>query len=522
MKKLIRNKQFIFWLIFGLIIIAVILTRFWGLDNKPLHHDESLHAYYSWVLRTSGQYQYTPMLHGPMLYYLTVIAYFIFGITNYTAHIAPAFFGVVIVIALIGLRKYLSDLGVILAATLILVSPSMMYFSRFLRHDIFIETFTLLIVLFMFRFLEKHRILDYFLVIIFAVLAYTTMESFYIVAFIFGTYLIIRYFVERNIKNKSGQLIYGGIKFLKKRPHLIIYGVLVFIVIACVLFTTLFTNPAGIYDGFIKSITYWLAQHSVHRGGQPVYYYMILLGLYESGLVILGICATIYYLKNKDYFANFMIYWFWLAFVIYSWAGEKMPWLSVHLVLPLIILVAKFVSDIIQNHKIAKTKKLIIIIITILGIALSSYNAWRLSFKNPANPVEMYVYVQTNSDVVRAIDDIKQNASQLKLTKYHLYVENEVSWPYAWYLRNWSNYTYFQIDSFSADPAEKSYVMVSADSYLNNLTKFNNYNNLGRYKLRWWWLPEHKFTFSQLQKYFWQRITWNELGSYDFYLLAPK
>src|SRR5688572_9946184 len=35
-----------------LLIVAAALTRFWDLGSRALHHDESLHAYYSWLFAT--------------------------------------------------------------------------------------------------------------------------------------------------------------------------------------------------------------------------------------------------------------------------------------------------------------------------------------------------------------------------------------------------------------------------------------------------------------------------------------
>jgi DNA-binding beta-propeller fold protein YncE len=42
----------------------------------------------------------------------------------------------------------------------------------------------------------------------------------------------------------------------------------------------------------------------------------------------------------QRYFVALLIYWAIAVLVIYSWAGEKMPWLTVHLTLPLIFLAA--------------------------------------------------------------------------------------------------------------------------------------------------------------------------------------
>src|SRR5713226_7309310 len=75
-----------FW---GIILLGAIL-RFWALGDKPLHHDESLHAYYSlqlmhnmehwiWCINPPPQgyscYIYTPLLHGPFQFHFIALVY---------------------------------------------------------------------------------------------------------------------------------------------------------------------------------------------------------------------------------------------------------------------------------------------------------------------------------------------------------------------------------------------------------------------------------------------------------------
>ena len=45
--------------------------RLIGLDDRPFHHDESQDAYFSWLFFTEGDYEYQPILHGPLRFYLT-------------------------------------------------------------------------------------------------------------------------------------------------------------------------------------------------------------------------------------------------------------------------------------------------------------------------------------------------------------------------------------------------------------------------------------------------------------------
>jgi predicted membrane-bound mannosyltransferase len=48
-------------------------------------------------------------------------------------------------------------------------------------------------------------------------------------------------------------------------------------------------------------------------------------------------------------FVAFLILWTFSTLFIYSWAGEKMPWLVVHPVLPMIVLTGKFAGDLFQE-----------------------------------------------------------------------------------------------------------------------------------------------------------------------------
>ncbi len=148
------------------------------------------------------------------------------------------------------------------------------------------------------------------------------------------------------------------------------------VIIFALLHTTFFSNIRGLYTGSIGAVVYWLSQHDVQRGGQPWYYYLFLVPMYEFLPFFVGIGGGLVYLLRRKAlpayadtdlaqgsdttstpdnqpsnpptlhpsdggtFAVFTIYWGLLAFAIYSWAGEKMPWLTVHMTLPLIFLTA--------------------------------------------------------------------------------------------------------------------------------------------------------------------------------------
>src|SRR6478735_2505160 len=84
-------------LLWGGLIVAALIVRVIGLADRPFHHDESQDAYFSWLFRTTGDYEYQPILHGPLRFYLTAGMYVLFGDSDFTARLAPALMGTAMV-----------------------------------------------------------------------------------------------------------------------------------------------------------------------------------------------------------------------------------------------------------------------------------------------------------------------------------------------------------------------------------------------------------------------------------------
>ena len=118
-----------------------------------------------------------------------------------------------------------------------------------------------------------------------------------------------------------------------------------FYVIWVTLYTTFFTNLAGIFSGSWLSMGYWIAQQEVARGNQPWYYYFVGMGVYELLPISFGVAAAVYFLRRGDVFGIVLVLWAGLTFLAYTIASEKMPWLLVNITLPFIFLTGKFLGD---------------------------------------------------------------------------------------------------------------------------------------------------------------------------------
>lgn len=157
----------------------------------------------------------------------------------------------------------------------------------------------------------------------------------------------------------------------------VLIALAVFFILYALFFSAFLTNPAGAVTGTTGSLLYWLAQHEVERGNQPDHYYFVLLALYEPLVLLWGLVGTVMvgfvvgkHLSrraseaerdetNEDDAEPFptperpallptinwqlampvmLVWWAGFTVFIYSWAGEKMPWLTTHVALPVVLL----------------------------------------------------------------------------------------------------------------------------------------------------------------------------------------
>ena len=107
------------------------------------------------------------------------------------------------------------------------------------------------------------------------------------------------------------------------------------------LFTSWFTNPDGFHSAFWGQLDYWLDQQDVQRGNQPGFYYLMLLPIYEFLTLVPALAGAVWLLSRGDRLTRLLVWWFVATLVALSFAGEKMPWLTVHLAVPLAFLAGR-------------------------------------------------------------------------------------------------------------------------------------------------------------------------------------
>lgn len=177
---------------FGSLIVIALVMRLWDVGVRAMHHDESLHALYSWNLFNDLNYQHNPMMHGPFQFEANAAIFFILGDSDVTARLLYVVMGTALVAMPFLLRKRIGRLGAIFTAAALTFSPALLYFSRFARNDILMAVWAFGLVISMWRYLDegKNRYL-YFSAALMA-LALGTKESAYLVIATLGLFLALQ------------------------------------------------------------------------------------------------------------------------------------------------------------------------------------------------------------------------------------------------------------------------------------------------------------------------------------------
>src|SRR5581483_6157346 len=652
------RKQLIAWSPYLAVVLLGAILRFWGLGDKPLHHDESLHAYFSLQLMLNpANYRYDPLLHGPFQFHAIALVYKISqllgaydnGVNTTTVRIAAATLGTVIVGLPYFLRGYLGKVGAWLACLLLAVSPSMVYFSRFAREDIYMACFTLLLVVSVTRYVRSRHIGWLIMAGVAFALAYATKESIFLLIAVFGSFFGALFVWELGLKWRLPASKYLKITLLdainrvptgqgpaqplrnansKYLPHtgapivLLLYflimgalakvffdwlknlsiyittpanvhasdayvanlkAVTLTIVIPLIgfllcgyvlsiliremrgklpapgrhgfarkvdpekqplldtiftmpwmhwffallsgwaifllLFSVLFTNIPGIADGIWQGLYYWIQQQQVARGGQPWYYYFLLIPLYEQIGLVFALVGIVRCLLRPTRFRLFLVYWFVGNVFLYSWAAEKMPWLMIHMTMPMMMLAAiglepivltlwQMIKDwsarfivpsgerVLATPALQRSSRNVIFVrgSAIFGAVMAKllllptlHNMYEVTYVHAADaPHEMMIYVQTTTDVNIVMAKIDALDQRLYGGRHQLPigVMGDATWPFAWYLRDYTSVCY----NFPANcPTNEPVILAGGDNLPGVFAQYSKDYLYHQYHMRTQW-----------------------------------
>jgi uncharacterized protein (TIGR03663 family) len=147
-----------------LLLLALVISRFYELGARTMSHDEINHVVPSFSLYSGNGYQYDPMSHGPLQFHMLALSYALFGDNDFTTRIPAALFSITTAaFAMLAFRRYLGRTGAIIAGLLFLISPIMLFYGRYARNEAYIVVWGLLLLYATLRYLEEGKTRTLFL-----------------------------------------------------------------------------------------------------------------------------------------------------------------------------------------------------------------------------------------------------------------------------------------------------------------------------------------------------------------------
>jgi uncharacterized protein (TIGR03663 family) len=338
------------------------------------------------------------------------------------------------------------------AALLLALSPDMVYFSRFLRHDIFMLFFSFLLLVALLYYFEYGQTRYAIIAAIAMACALSCKEEMPVIILIYASFFSFALWRKKFVLPRDWK-------------YDIILGAGIVIIIMSLLYSAFGFHIETLIGqdfmmnttGWYKAVEHWTAMHNQQRLGGPWFYYIPLYLLYELPIFILALIGTVQFIvkdfdpslffrrfKNwltyrgselptaelaslslyqlkaqkpafskSDTFFGFCIYWMIAVMAFYAFVGEKVPWLIIPQLLPMCFVAV---------YKLNWQK----MVFAIAGCLFLVLMTWHVAFI-PADINEPIVQVQNSEDL--------RDVMQLIDASDHVVVASKNYWPLPWYYR---------------------------------------------------------------------------------------
>jgi len=405
-----------------LLLTVAVITRFYMLTARPMDHDESIHAYLAYVLMKYHTYKYDPAFHGPFLYFSTALLFKLFGDSELVARTVPALFSILGIISAYKMRRWMGK-GAYVFSLIMLISPSILYYSRYDRNDLILLGSFLFVIYCYFMYNETRRERYVYLAILFITIMLCSKENAYIYLFTLLTFI-----AGYGIKEEGIGYLRRILKPSRRGIRIAVISSLIFLSIYVTLYTSLFSDPSGLERATIGAVRYWFMISGKRDHWKPIYYYSEIIAQYEFMPLILSIISIPMFFRSKrTKFECFSAHWLLISIIAYHLLSHKVPWLTVHLVAPM----AMFGSLYIDRLD-SKPFRLALAILTAATVVTSFYVTY-IDYNDAVN--QMLIYIQVQPPAVKLADKIIELYKEGY--KVVVYEPTNDYWPLPWYLRHY-------------------------------------------------------------------------------------
>lgn len=451
------SKTAKFWLLFASIFILALALRLPNLAQRPMHTDEAVHALKFGPLLENNDYKYDPYeYHGPTLNYFTLLSAWsssaesLVDINENHLRIVPVFFGMLLLLGFLFLRKEIGDSAVLFGVLFMAISPVFVFYSRYYIQEMLFVCFSFYALIGLLKFLTAGKTIWAVITGLFIGLLFATKETSILTFFAVGVSLLFSLvFFKQNLTAVNKNL------WLK-----ILAGLLTAILVSFLFYSSFFSHPRGFVDSLLTFKTYinrGTGEHQAHL--YPWYYYFKWLALnympgrpfWSEGFILLfslvGLIVVFFnkQYRTKNFFLSFISVTAIVLLIVYTIIPYKTPW-SLLPWYSLVVVIAGVGVFFLFDRIVLKPTKIIMIVLFTIGSFHLIYQAVLLNNRFASDLSNPYVYAHTTEDIYRIKAKI-DSMSVFHPDGKNMYIEvicpGSDYWPLPWYLRDYPNVGYW-------------------------------------------------------------------------------
>ena len=494
-----------------LIVLVGTVMRFSVITLRPFHHDEAvLNEYFvNMLILRGGTYQYDSNYHGPLMFYVTVLIFRLFGDSVFTARVIQASLSATLVLLyFLFVKKFTKyKLSSLLATAYVAISPILIYYGNFAFHDAYFLFFWALSLIFLLRFFETNKKIHFMIFVLFSSLLFCIKEISYIVVSLELLGFLFLYY-EKNKKKNVLKLYWNA---FKGNVDFLIENLIIFIGVIFTFYSNFFRDVKWTPIRFFYKSLASSFNLSSNNQAKPFSYYTSYIMLHTEPVVFYifvfysAFYLSYYFIKRFNHKVDFKedvkLFIVVLAvsmYLILSKISYKTNWNVVYFYLPMLFVLPLFfdftleyLKEIsVRNSKRIKVMSYIgIMSVVILLFANGVFSYYISNVRYPTESKYNHLsYVQTSMDYPKMMKIIKTENKTLG-KNFNVVFLNDDNWPGYWFFRRYKNVNFYtSVNQFLEYNSirNKNYnssIYIIRNSLLNkfkqkvnNLTDYKNYS----------------------------------------------
>ncbi|MFZ5916605.1 MAG: glycosyltransferase family 39 protein [Chloroflexota bacterium] len=307
--------------LYTLLGLLALISRLAALGHHPLAAPEAEQALYAWqsISGSGGQ----ALVASPLLFGGQTLIFALLGASDSTARLLPALAGVVLVLLPYLLRHRLGRLGALAASTLLLISPTALFTSRYASGDILLLTAGLATLAGWVGWVDRRRPAHLYLMAVSAALAVVSAPGvFTLILALIAALVSLRLLGLRAFEDGGWVVFRDAWREMLRQPRLVVlcaalfFGVWLLLPTALLLHLEAVQSVADLFPAWVNHLAPW-------AGDQPWGYALAVLALQEPLTLVFGLAGAGLAFRWRDWPGQLLAVWAGVALVLALLAGGR-------------------------------------------------------------------------------------------------------------------------------------------------------------------------------------------------------